>query len=200
MALENILKRIQEDSRKKAAEIKARSERERGEVIKRAEKEMEDLRKRNETRASKAAEEEKKRRLSLKRLALKNRLLALKHEIIDEVFEEAFEKIRSLPEKEYLQLFSKLLEEHAEPGRGGILVSEKDRARIDSGFISGITSKLSADAEEYDYSLSDESADIEGGFILKTGSITLDCSFEALFSAARAELEKQAGDILFKDG
>jgi V/A-type H+/Na+-transporting ATPase subunit E len=200
MAIEDMLRRIEEDNRREIKKIEAQSLEEGGRLLKEAASEIDKMRRRKRTETASEIENERKRRLSAERIALKNRLLELKHEIINEVFEEAFKRIRNLNEDEYLRLFEKLFLSCAEAGSGMIYVPDGDRDLISGEFISRMNDKLRQSGMECDYSLSDEDSGTDRGFILKTGRITIDSGFSAVFMNARQELEKTAGDILFKDG
>jgi V/A-type H+/Na+-transporting ATPase subunit E len=200
MALENILQKIEDENRKKIEETHAKARKEGEEILKKADADIDKIKKRISDQTSAAIEDERKRRMSIKRLQLKNRLLSQKHEIINNVFDEAFKKIRNLPEKEYLSLIEKLLLAYSEPGEGILYISEEDRERISAEFISRINSSMQEKGKKRSYKLSEENAGIKGGFILKTESLTVDCSLRALFSEAKQNLLKEAGEILFKDG
>ena len=47
-------------------------------------------------------------------------------------------------------------------------------------------------------SLSEETRNIRGGFILVDGPIEVNCAFETLVRLQREKLEKQVADILFE--
>ncbi len=200
MALENILQRIREDSGKEKEKIEAKARQDRDKVLRAAEKEIQGLRGRRAEETAREAEDEKKRRLSAARLELKKQLLILKHEILNGVFEEAFGRIRNFSDEEYTRLFETLLLAHAPAGEGRIHIGAGDRKRISPEFIRRMNGALKDSGTPCNYELDSADAGIEGGFILETGNMTVDCSFEALFAAAKQDLQKEAGKILFKNG
>ncbi len=200
MPLEEILKRIEEEAAGRRKEVEDRTSAEAEEIFSRADARIEKLRKQNRAETAAEIDNEKKRRLALKRLDLRNKLLEVKHEIINEVFEQAFEKIRSLPDEKYMELVQKLFLDFAEPGKGRVYISGKDKDRILPEFISRLLGKLNDSGGEYDYELADDYAEIEGGFIIETRNTKIDCSLEALFLETRNRLERETGEFLFKNG
>ena len=66
-----------------------------------------------------------------------------------------------------------------------ILVSEKDAARL-------------ADVvKENEFTLSAQTADISGGFIVKNGDIEYNYSFESIITVEKEEIQQIAAKILF---
>lgn len=200
MPLEEILKRIEEEASARKKEIEAKTAAEAEKIASRADEQIDRLRKKKQAETEAGIESMRKQRLALKRLDLRNELLRLKHEIIDGVYEEAFKKIRSLPEEKYMELIEKLFLDRAEAGRGRVCISEKDRGRISAEFISQAAEKLRASGRECDYELADDCPDIEGGFILETEKTRIDCSLGALFRETKNRLGRETGEFLFKNG
>ncbi len=200
MPLEQIIKRIEENFTDEKEKIEAEAAAEAEEISNRAREEIEKLKERKNTETAAEIESERKRRTALKRLELRNATLRLKRDIIEEVFEEAFEKIRGLPEADYMKLMEKFFLNFAEPGKGRVYISERDRSRVTPEFIERASGRLRDSGKEYDYELSPDFADIEGGFVLETESTKIDCSIEALFAEIRDKLESQTGEFLFNNG
>lgn len=200
MPLEQIIKRIEENSTEEKKKIEAGAAAEAEEISNRARAEIEKLKERKNTETAAETESERKRRLALKRLDLRNGTLRLKRDIINEVFEEAFERVRGLPEADYMKLMEKFFLNFAEPGKGRMYISERDGSRLTPEFIERASGRLRDSGKEYDYKLSSDFADIEGGFVLETETTRIDCSLEALFAEIRDKLERQTGEFLFKNG
>ncbi len=200
MPLEEILKSIEKEAAEKRKDVEDKTSAETEEISNRANARIEKLRKQKQAETAAEIDDQKKRRLALKRLDLRNGLLEVKHEIINEVFEQAFEKIRSMPDKKYMELVEKLFLDFAEPGKGRVYIAGKDQDRILPEFISRVLEKLNESGREYDYELADDDAGIEGGFIIETRNTKIDCSLEALFLETRNRLERETVEFLFKNG
>lgn len=200
MPLEQIIKRIEENAIEEKKKIEDEAAAKSEKLLAGARGKLEKLKAEKKAETEAEIENERKRRLALKRLDLRNAVLRLKRDIINEVFEEAFEEVRGLPDADYLKLMEKLFLNFAEPGKGAVYIAERDSSRLTPEFIEQASGKLGNSGKDYDYRLSDDFADIGGGFVLETESTKIDCSLEALFAEIRDELERQTGELLFKNG
>lgn len=141
-------------------------------------------------------------------------------ELIESAFRGAFERIQSLPEKEYAELVIGLLcaaakelfdteeknlalygaEEEAVAERCEILLNPADQKKIGKAVLAGVrkalTGKISAENLEK-IVLADDTVNVGGGAVLRYGEVESNCSFEMLFSLLRRELETDVGRILF---
>ena len=127
-------------------------------------------------------------------LEKRRRALKAKQELLVKTVEQALEALHTLPEEEYFNLLVKMAAANAEPGKGEMLLSERDKSRCPGDFESRLSSALPADAK---LSVSDKTRPIDGGFILRYGNIELNCSFRAIFDARREELTDAIRGILF---
>jgi V/A-type H+-transporting ATPase subunit E len=151
--------------------------------------------KQTETLAQKAAKDEESHILAAARMEIAKEFLAEKRKILDEIFELARRQLQSLPDDQYRNLITKLLLEAVETGDEEVIV-DKNEYRIDQQFIDQINQKLSS-SEKANLRLSQDRADIEGGFILRRGKIKTNVSFDVLLAHARNELEIELAKELF---
>ena len=145
----------------------------------------------------------------------RNILLTKKSEMIDSVFEEAKKRLASFPKKEYYALLSDLLEEIIEQLHTDILanayndgdeyetstnleliLNERDTAEYGKRLI---TKGKKFCNELFNISLGKVPADIPGGFILRRGSIEINCNTDLLVEQLRSSLEGEVSEILFSD-
>ncbi len=200
MSLEQILKRIEEDAGAAIQKLQEDTSRKLQEIEEQTDAGIKALEAKKHAETAEDIENEKKRRMSIKRLALRNNTLRLKHELIDEAFKKAFSKAAELPAEEYKSLMERFFADFAEPGKGKIFISRKDKDLINDEFIARALNKISAPGREYGYETADEFVPIEGGFIIETESTKIDCSLEALFLKTREALEAETAGLLFKNG
>ena len=99
-------------------------------------------------------------------------ILAAKNRLVTETLQAAEQKIYDLPDAEYMALMEKLLQKHMQKG-GEILFNAKDKNRLSDG--------VKAAMEKAELVLSSDTADIIGGFLLKSGLVEENCAVEALF-------------------
>ena len=149
----------------------------------------------------------------------KNIMLDLKSEMIDRAFEVAKKEIRELEGEDRLSFLSGLLcaalwseyeaqKDRAEIyGDGGeeaaiyeVLLEKRDHDKIGNELITSfkrrIVGKDMGDLPDR-VKLSDEIANIDGGLILRVGSVEINNSVEAIFSYIRPRLEAEVARILF---
>jgi V/A-type H+-transporting ATPase subunit E len=151
--------------------------------------------KQTDSLAQKAAKDEESHILAAARMEIAKEFLAEKRKILDEIFELSRRQLQSLPDDQYRNLITKLLLEAVETGDEEVIV-DKNEYRIDQQFIDQINQRLSS-GEKANLRLSQDRADIEGGFILRRGKIKTNVSFDVLLAHARKELEIELAKELF---
>lgn len=122
----------------------------------------------------------------------KRELLKTKQRLISGVINEAQERLASLPDAEYFAVLKKMVMKYAQDKEGQIAFSSKDIARLPQGFVEELSAQCRGSL-----SLAKDPAQITNGFLLIYGGIEENCSFTALFDAAREELQDLAGESLF---
>lgn len=119
----------------------------------------------------------------------KKQILVAKQEIIDGIFDSTLDYLENLNTAEYFAIIDKMIEKYAGTDAGIIQFNAKDLARIPEGTV-----RL---ANQKNLTLSKETVDISGGFILGYGNIDENCSFDGLLLAKRESLQDKIGQILF---
>lgn len=138
---------------------------------------------------------------SAAQLAKRKALLSEKQSLINDVIANAQNALLALPEKEYFELIEKLTVKHLLKQDGNIFFSAQDLNRLPTGF--GLKLGVVAMAKGGNLKVSKEPRPINGGFILvypdaeAGGDIEINCSFEALFYAAREQLQDKVSSLLF---
>ena len=119
----------------------------------------------------------------------KRMILEAKQKEIDNVFTATMEYLSNLDDATYFGIIERMIPRYADGIEGTIRFNAKDLARVPES-----TKKV---AKDNLLTLSDEPADIESGFILVYRNIEENCSFDALISASREDLQDKIGQILF---
>ena len=201
------------DERVKAiqAEAQAQAQREAGEI---------------EARGKAAASERLERLSSAAQMERRKLGLAAKQEVLGEAFALALERLCSLPEKEHIALLTKLALEAASSGKEQLIFSQKDRAKVGKQVVMAVNDALLKERapglpEEVTKSrmgtlmdklihnttaivtgagltLSEQTREIKGGFIMVDGDVEINCAFETLVRLQREQVEKQVADALFQ--
>lgn len=148
-----------------------------------------------ESLAQAAAADVKMRLLATARMDIQKQLLVTKAGLLDDVFAQARVQINSLPDDEYQQLISSLMEKAAETGDEEVVVG-KNETRIDNSLVKHINRKLGTGFKG-NLHLASDRADIDGGFILRRGKIQLNVSTDVLLSQVRESIEMELSKDLF---
>lgn len=125
-------------------------------------------------------------------LAQRRAVLAAKQEIIGEAIESARQSIYKLPDSDYFALILKMISKFSLPQEGELLFSPADL-----GGCPPASRPRSRNPRTGKLTVSRETRDIDGGFVLSYGGIEENCSIEALFYAARERLQDRVQELLF---
>lgn len=136
-----------------------------------------------------------KRAASLEKLKKSEIILNSKREEINYILDEAKKSLLNLPDEEYFNLILKLCKKYISPLKGEIIFSASDLKRI-PGDLKADLSKLAEDIGG-DITISEQTRDIDGGFILSYGNIEENCSFDTLFESNFDLLSDKVNEMLF---
>ena len=174
-----------------------------------------------------AAAERLERLESASRMERRKLELGAKQEVLGEAFDLALEKLCTLPEKEYISLLTKLVLEASSSGREQLIFSQKERSTVGKQVVMAANealvkerapslpeevarSKVGAIVDKLVHNttavvtgagmltLSEETRDIKGGFIMVDGDVEINCAFETLVRLEREQMEKKVADALFE--
>ncbi|HEX30665.1 TPA: hypothetical protein ENG04_11350 [Candidatus Poribacteria bacterium] len=197
MALEDILRKIEEDARREADKILSEARARAKEILHSAEQEAERIRENLLEEARREAQTHKSRLISMAQLDMRKEILQEKQNLIDQVFQIALERLVGMEDEEYRELIREMLKQVAEHGDEEIILCERDKSRISQGFIQALNKELESEGKPGKLSIAEETGDFSGGFILRRGKIELNNSFDALLQAAKDEMRSELSQILF---
>jgi len=195
--LEKIKAKIFEDANIRAAQIQKQAEEEAGNIMDQAMKEAEKKKAELLKKAEADGAELYRRLLSVAELESRKEILRAKQDMIEKAFKVAMERVIGLPDREYQKLIEDMVVNAASGAGGEILLSEKDARRMDKSFITNINRRLEASGKKAVLKLSNENIQASGGFILRSGDMEVNSTFEILFGMLRPEIENEVAGILF---
>lgn len=196
--LDKMKARILEEAEGSAREILDNARREADGILEAAEKEAQAGADALIAKAEREADDYEKRTVSSLDMERKRQLLTARQEIISEVLDRAYEKVRDLDEKEYFEIMGKLLEKYVQPEAGVICFSGKDLKRMPEEFREKI--RRTAGERGGSLTLSEEPGQMEAGFLLIYGGIEENCTLRAVFRGKRDELSDLVNRELFGKG
>ncbi len=194
--IDRIIKRIDDDAASESGAILDRARAEADERISALRKEAEaDVRVIVE-RGRALADERVIRLAGVAELEARKMKLAARQEMIGRAFDMAYEKLLSMPEDRLAAFLISLAVKSA--GNGGELIFSKDsREKIGKKIAEAANKILSEQKIAAVLTLSDETRELDGGFILKDGSVEINCTFGAIIRTTRESLAPEIAGILF---
>ena len=150
------------------------------------------------SRAEEEAAAVRERAASASELRKRREILSAKQRVIAEIIEKAKQSLYALPDGEYFGVILKMAVKYAPPRSGEILFSPADLKRLPADFERTLNDALREKGASL--SVSQNTRDIDGGFVLSYGGIEENCSFSALFDAHHDELQDKVHELVFAGG
>ncbi len=193
--LDKIISQIKDEADASAAEILNTAKSKADTIRRQAEEDCSELSARSETQNKAAREDILEKSRSSAQMQQRRELLNAKQQLIDEIIDEAHSSLLALPDAEYFDSLLKLVAKHAQPQSGEISLNENDLGRLPADFATQASE--TAKKKGGDLTLSDKPCQIDGGFLLIYGDIEENCSFDALFSSEKENLQDTLHTFLF---
>lgn len=198
MPISKIVAKIDQEAKEKAERIL-------GEARSKADQTLEDAKKKAEyirDQILEKAEQEglAKRRgvASLASSEARKLVLAEKQAILQEVYQNTLENLKGMSIEDYRGYFKRMLLRLCESGDETIILSPQDSERITSEFIQEVNRQMASDkGKKGKLSISNETRQMVGGFVLKRGNVEIDNSFDSLVRSVRDQTEPEVIAILF---
>ncbi|NCB42766.1 MAG: hypothetical protein EOM59_09120 [Clostridia bacterium] len=133
----------------------------------------------------------KSRRKSMANLEARKMQLAAKQEVISSCFEEALSELKKLSKEQYIAMLLRKIKE-IDVEEGEILLNKNDRSSIGKEFL------VELNKGGNKFSLSEETIDAAGGFVLRMGRIEMDSTLEMMISSIREEVMTDVVSALFE--
>lgn len=147
--------------------------------------------------AQENAKELFKRKVSVAELESRKMRLAAKQEMIEKTFSAAMELLCSMPQERYVEFLSTLISQSAKGGEQ-VILNKKDKEEIGAKLMVHIGLQNLKALKLNMVTLSPQTADIPGGFILKDKDVEYNNSFTALINSCREELIPEVVNALFQ--
>ena len=224
--IEKITARIQQDASADLDAIRAQAEEQAAQIRSQYEAQAKAEAEKAAESCRQAAQQQLERLEGAAEMEAKTRLLTAKQACIDRAFERAREHLLSMPETEYVELLAKLAVRSSTTGREEIVLNERDRSAIGQKVVSranqllaqAVAPDLPAELKESRagtiltkvvtganallqgtamLTLSVDTAEIQGGLILRDGQVEVNCAFETQLRLLRESLAGQVAKILF---
>ncbi|WP_313339114.1 V-type ATP synthase subunit E family protein [Sedimentibacter sp.] len=192
MSIENITATILNDAKLVEETSVKNAEKTMEEIINKAKIEAEEIMKQTAEKSTKDAESLKSRKVSAAELQAKKMILGAKQEAIQKSFDLALEKLKSMPEDKYLNYLTEEIIK-IPVNKGIIILNQRDRDKIGEKLIKAVNQRLNVQS----YELSDKTINVSGGFLLRSGNIEINNTFETLLNSIKDDLTTEVANALF---
>lgn len=128
----------------------------------------------------------------------KKSVLSVKQEMISAAFDAAREEIVNMPRDKYTQFLARMAAEAAVGGMEEIVLNARDKDEVGKSVCKAANELLSAKGTPGKLTVSEDTADISGGVIVRFGGIETNCSIDALIRQRRSGLSTEVAAALFE--
>lgn len=192
--IERITEKIIEQSKAKCDEIFARTNSEIKKLIADAREEGNRCADSIVSEAKKQADKKNAVARSTAESITRNRYLEIRNAILNDIISAAYLEIEKFSDEEYFDMICILLKKNAVEGECSMMMNGFDLSRMPEGFEDRLKSTVK---EGVSLTVSKTAIDIENGFILDYGDITVNCTFKAVFDESMDELKDMLSKELF---
>jgi len=225
--LDKITARIAQDGQKEIDEVLEKARAEAAEITAQYEARGKAEAQKILERGRQSAKQREERLASVAQLDARKAMLAAKQEMLDEAFERAKKQLLELPQEQYVSLLADLAVKASTTGREKLIFSPADRAQIGKAVVLAANEKLARAAVPDApgkapkgragavlkaaatamgamakgtamLTVAEETRPMDGGFILSSGSVEVNCTFDTLVRLQRSELSAQVAKVLFE--
>jgi V/A-type H+-transporting ATPase subunit E len=192
--IERITQRIAVDAQEEINEILRKGREEATAITERFQAQADSERTSLSERNHKAAAEREERLISMAQMEARKVTLAARQEMVEAAYGRALELLCDMPDETYVETLASLMAAASAGGHEEAVFSKKDRERVGQKAVALAKSKYGKSV-----TLSKETADIRGGFILKGRNMEVNCTFETLVRLQRAETAGAVVKTLFPE-
>lgn len=192
MSIENIIERILSDAEQEAKALLSSANREKEARLEKARRESGNIQKEMETKALLDAKLHRERRLSVAELEARKLALAAKQEAIAMGFEKALAQLSRMEPDRYIRLLADAVKATGMTG-GELLFNPADRESIGQKVVDTVNAENNAGV-----TLSSDTIEAKGGFVLRKGDVTVNATLETMLSAVKEQTTPEVVKLLFE--
>lgn len=193
----NLTSKILKDAEERKEKILAEANEKKANILSKKKKEAEKLEAEMIEKATREAQTRKERVISGAELSARNKKLEAKQAIITDVFNLSIESLCNLKEDDYKSFIKNTILSLNIDGDEKLILNDKVKNIVDNSFLAEINEALVKNNKLGKLTISNETANYKGGFILEKNGIEINNTFEALVTSLREELEFEVAKELF---
>ncbi|MEX1376940.1 MAG: V-type ATP synthase subunit E family protein [Eubacteriales bacterium] len=193
--IDNIVKAILDDAK---ADVKATKDQTKTQIKQLKDKADTEVKKQTDAlqkETEKKSVELVRREKTIMDVEIRRNHLMVKRDMVDKAFEEAFDALCKLSDRDYHDVVKNMMLESVETGSEKVLAGAD--AKIDQKLIDEVNKELKAKGKEGSLTLSKDKGDFTGGFVLMNKGIETNCTFKMLINQIKPKIESEVANILF---
>ena len=195
MAIEHILKRIEEETEETVQQIFEKAEADATSIRDQYAGRIQKLKHELDQRAQRRAEEEERRLIVSEQLELRKALLARKREILEDLYAGAKKKISSIAEDQYLGLLKDMIIARSVSGTEEIVVPDSQKDLFTKNFLDSLNKTVQGGR----FTFAKEPGDFSWGVILREGKRVVNLTLDILFGQLKEKVEPEIAALLFPE-
>jgi V/A-type H+-transporting ATPase subunit E len=191
--IEKIKGRILSDAQAEIEKMEQQAQAQVHEIAETYRQEAEQISAEAKAKTDKAAREREERLVSLAQMESRKAILAARQAQVEAAFDQALETLCNLDKKQAAEVAANLLVLAAEDGKGEVIFSPSDREAFGKAAVKAANKRI----KNGSLTLSDTTREIKGGFILSSGNVEVNCTFDTLIRLEKGEMAREVNRILF---
>lgn len=195
--IENITGKIQADAQAQIDQVKKTADAQVAQIKADYEKQTQQATDEILRKGRTAADEREKRLISAAQMESRKMVLAAKQEVLEEAFDLALDKLCKLSEQETIDLLASLIVKASSTGDEQVILNKVDRTRYGVKACQKANAQLTAAGKKGNITLSEQTRDIQGGLLLKSGAVEVNCAYETLVRLVRSDITGEVSKVLF---
>lgn len=195
--ISTLTSKILKDAEDRKESILQAANAEKAEILEKKSKEAKVLEAEMTEKAEREAQTSKERVISGAELKSRNKKLAAKQVIINEVFEKSVDALSALNADEYTDFIKNTIVNLDIDGDESLVLNEQGKKLLNDTVLKEINDGLVSKGKKGEIKIANEVGNFKGGFILEKGGIEINNTFEALVLSLREELEFEVAKVLF---
>lgn len=195
--ISTLTSKILKDAEDRKESILQAANAEKAEILEKKSKEAKVLEAEMTEKAEREAQTSKERVISGAELKSRNKKLAAKQVIINEVFEKSVDALCALNADEYTGFIKDTIVNLDVDGDESLVLNEQGKKLLNDTVLKEINDGLVSKGKKGEIKIANEVGNFKGGFILEKGGIEINNTFEALVLSLREELEFEVAKVLF---
>lgn len=192
--INNLTSKIIKDAEDKKEIIISQAEKEKNKILSKKQEEAKVSGNIIIEKAEREAISRKERIISGATLQARNEKLKAKQEVISEIFESSIKALCNLAEDDFKEFVKASILNSDIVGEQKIILNDSGRKIVNKSLVSEINQELGSKAS---VTLSEETRNFKGGFILEKDGIEMNNTFEALVNSLRDDLSINVATVLF---